>query len=185
MIPSAASSTVSPSGSAILRADRRARGVDVERHLAAEESRRRLSAAEHDVGVGDGRLGPALAVADRARMAARAARADLAARRPRRSRRCCRRRRRPRRCRRPAASPDARWRCRRRSSPARCRARRRERGSTFAVVPPMSKAMTFAIAEARAPTSAAAMMPPTGPIPSSRPARASPSRATSRRRSTA
>ena len=54
-----------------------ARGaVGVELHLAAEEIVR-IEPAEHHVGVGDGRLGAAAAVADRAGIGARAVRADL------------------------------------------------------------------------------------------------------------
>ena len=50
-------------------------GVDVERDLAAEQVRR--DAAEHDVGVGDGDVGAALAVAERPGVGARRARPDL------------------------------------------------------------------------------------------------------------
>ena len=46
------------------RADAGAGGLDVERDLAAEQVRG--DPAEHDVGVGDRRLGAALAVAERA-----------------------------------------------------------------------------------------------------------------------
>ena len=52
-----------------------ARGVDVERDLAAEQVRR--DPAEHDVGVGDGDLGAALAVAERAGVGAGRLRPDL------------------------------------------------------------------------------------------------------------
>ena len=55
--------------------------LDVEPHLAAEEAVG-AEPAEHEVGVGDGRLGAAAAVADRARLRARALRPDMQARRP-------------------------------------------------------------------------------------------------------
>ena len=66
-----------PSGLAILlvRCPLRAPSR-VELHLAAEKVIR-AEAAEHDVGVGDGRLGAAAAVADRAGIGAGALRADL------------------------------------------------------------------------------------------------------------
>ena len=51
------------------------RRVHVERDLAAEQVRG--DPAEHDVGVGDGRLGAALAVAERAGVGAGRLRADL------------------------------------------------------------------------------------------------------------
>ena len=58
------------------RAYRRARGgIEIELDLAADQRRRQ--AAERDRGVGDGRLGAALAVADRAGIGAGALRADL------------------------------------------------------------------------------------------------------------
>ena len=52
------------------------RAVRVELHRAAEEIVR-VEPAEHHVGVGDGRLGAAAAIADRAGIGARALRADL------------------------------------------------------------------------------------------------------------
>ena len=70
-----------------------ARGLGVERHAAAEEVVR-VDAAEHQVGVGDGRLGAAAAVAGRARAWRRRSAGRRAACRPCRSRRSSRRRRR-------------------------------------------------------------------------------------------
>ena len=74
------------SGFAIFSAMPRAAAVGVELHLAAEEIVR-IEPAEHHVGVGDGRLGAAAAVADRAGIGARALRADLERADRRRSRR--------------------------------------------------------------------------------------------------
>src|SRR5262249_57666540 len=54
--------------------DGSARGLDVQRHLAAEKERR-VQAAENDVRVGDRRRGAAAAVARGARPRARATRA--------------------------------------------------------------------------------------------------------------
>ena len=51
-------------------------GIGVELHLTAEEVVG-IEPTKHDIGVGDGRLGAAPAVADRARIGARALRADL------------------------------------------------------------------------------------------------------------
>ena len=51
-----------------LRFDRLARAVKIELHLAAEKAIGRQP-AEHEIAVGHGRLGAALAVADRARRA--------------------------------------------------------------------------------------------------------------------
>ena len=61
----------SASGAIALRAKPR-----VERHAAAEQAARR-EPPEHEVGVGDGRLGAAAAVAGRARLRAGALRPDL------------------------------------------------------------------------------------------------------------
>ena len=74
MIPAAAASTLgSPMASAtVCTAARDA--VDVQGDLAAGQ--RRGQVAEHDVGVGDGRLGAAQAVGGRARDGARGLRAD-------------------------------------------------------------------------------------------------------------
>ena len=72
-MPSAAASTVSPIGVRD-RAHRGPRRVDVERHLAADQVGREV--AEHDVGVGHGRLGPALAVGGGPGLGARGLRAD-------------------------------------------------------------------------------------------------------------
>ena len=139
-----------------------ARAVGVELHLAAEEILR-AEPPEHDVGVGDGRLGAAAGGSrsgpDRRRRCA----GRPSARRHRRSRRCCRRRRRLRRRRRPAASPDGRWRSRRRSSPRAIVGSPSRTRLVFAVVPPMSKEMTLPIAERFRRSRAEAMMPPTGP----------------------
>ena len=74
-MPSAASIGSRPSGVAIFSVERLFRRVEIELHLAAEEAVG-AEAAEHQVGVGDGRLGAAEAVADRARRGAGAFRAD-------------------------------------------------------------------------------------------------------------
>ena len=74
-MPYAAATTSSPSGLAH-RSSIAARGaVDVECELAAEEVVG-AEAAEHEVRVGDGRLGAAAAVAGRPGLGARAQRAD-------------------------------------------------------------------------------------------------------------
>src|SRR5262249_28463859 len=52
------------------------RAVGIELHLAAEEIVG-IKPPEHHVGVGDGRLGAAAAIADRTRIGARALRPDL------------------------------------------------------------------------------------------------------------
>ena len=112
------------------RAARRARssapaagelGRDVD--LAVRDGARRHQ-AEHDVGVGHGRLVAAAAVAGRPGSSARAARSDLQARPPRRARRSSRRPRRPRRCR---SSGSAAARRRRASAGCRPKASRRPR----------------------------------------------------------
>ena len=72
-MPSAASSTDRPMASPI-GLHRGAGGLDVERHLAAEQARRQV--AEHDVRVGHGRVGAALAVGRRAGLGAGRLRAD-------------------------------------------------------------------------------------------------------------
>ena len=74
-MPFAASTTASPSGFAQRSSIARARAVDVEGDLAAEEVAR-VEPAEHEVRVGDGRLGAAAAVADRPGIGARALRPD-------------------------------------------------------------------------------------------------------------
>ena len=58
------------------RLDRARRGLAVEAHLAAEEERR-IEIAEHQIGIGHGRLVAALAVAGRPRIGAGAVRPDL------------------------------------------------------------------------------------------------------------
>ena len=58
--------------------DRRARGLGIEREFAAEEALG-IEPAEHEIGVGDGRLGAAAAVADRPRRRAGALRTDMQA----------------------------------------------------------------------------------------------------------
>ena len=72
-MPAAASSTAEAERPADARGDGRARGADVEGQLAAEQRRR--DAAQHEMRVGDGGLGPAAPVADGAGLRARAARA--------------------------------------------------------------------------------------------------------------
>ena len=67
--------TSRPSGFAQRSSIARARALDVEADLAAEEVVG-VEPAEHDVRVGDGRLGAAAPVADRAGVGARAPRAD-------------------------------------------------------------------------------------------------------------
>ena len=74
-MPSAASIGSSPSGSATFSVSAFLRGREIERHLAAEEAVG-AEPAEDEIGVGDGRLGAAEAVADRAGRRARAFRAD-------------------------------------------------------------------------------------------------------------
>ena len=74
-MPYAAFVTSRPSGFAHRSSIARARSVDVEAHLAAEEVAG-VEPSEHDVRVGDGRLGAAAPVADGAGVGARAARAD-------------------------------------------------------------------------------------------------------------
>ena len=69
-MPHAASSTVSPSGSATCVADRGPRRLDVEAHVAAEEEPG-VEVAEHEVGVRHGRTRPAAAVAGGAGVGAR------------------------------------------------------------------------------------------------------------------
>ncbi len=76
MIPSAASLTEMPSGSAIFRRMLSRAACDVERHLAAEKAFGD-HAPERDVGIGDRRFRAALTVGDGARMAAGAARPDF------------------------------------------------------------------------------------------------------------
>ena len=74
-MPCAVRSTEKPSRSASGAIASRASAC-VERHAAAEQAARR-EPAEHEVGVGDGGLCAAAAVAGRARLRARALRADL------------------------------------------------------------------------------------------------------------
>ena len=112
-----------PSGSAIFSSSARSRAVEIEPHLAAEEAVG-AEPAEHQIGVGDGRLGAAEAVADRARAARRRFPARRAARRRSRRGRCCRRRCRPPGCRSSASAPAGRWHSRR---SARCRSSARRR----------------------------------------------------------
>ena len=69
-MPSAASMTLSPSGSAIFSAIAAFAPSTSRPHLAAEEVLRRQT-AEHHIGVRDRRLGTAIAIADRARSSAR------------------------------------------------------------------------------------------------------------------
>ena len=75
---------------------------------AAEQAPVGPEPAEHELGVGRGRLGAAAAVAGRAGIGARGLRADAEARRPGRRRRSSRRRRRSCRCRPSAPSPGSR-----------------------------------------------------------------------------
>ena len=74
----AASGTVRPSGSADLLFDGRLGQLLPQPPVAAQEVVR-IEITQHQVGVGDGRLRPAQAVAGRARDGARAGRADLQA----------------------------------------------------------------------------------------------------------
>ena len=75
--------------------------------LAAEKARV-VEPAEHEIGIGHGRLVAAAAVAGRPRIGAGAARPDMQAAARRRTRRSSRRRRRPRRCRPPAIASAGR-----------------------------------------------------------------------------
>ena len=75
-MPQAASSTERPSGSATRRRSRACRGLEVERHAAAEEEAG-IVVAEHEIGVGHRRLRAAHAVAGRTGVGARRMRADL------------------------------------------------------------------------------------------------------------
>ena len=95
---------------------------DVERHLAAEEAVG-AEPAEHQVGIGDGRLGAAEAVADRTRRRRRRSPARRAARCRARPARSSRRRCRPPGCRSSASGSAGRWRSRR-SARRRSSARR-------------------------------------------------------------
>ena len=88
------------------------RSSQIERHLAAEEPVG-AETAQHQIGVGDGRLGAAEAVADRSRRRAGASRADSARRCRPRCGRCCRRRCRPPGCRSSAFAPGVQWHSRR------------------------------------------------------------------------
>ena len=74
-MPSAASTALKPSGSAILSLERAFGGRNVELHLAAEKALG-VEPAEHQIGVGHRRLGAAEAVAGRSGRGARALRAD-------------------------------------------------------------------------------------------------------------
>ena len=74
-MPSAASIGSMPERLRDLLGQRLLRGSEIERHLAAEEAVG-AEPAEDEIGVGDGRLGAAEAVADRAGRRARAFRAD-------------------------------------------------------------------------------------------------------------
>ena len=126
-MPSAASIGSRPSGVAIFSVSALLRRVEIELHLAAEEAVG-AEPAEHQVGVGDGRLGAAQAVADRAGRGAGAFRPDAQARCRSRRGRCCRRRCRPPGCRSSASAPAGRWHSRRsapRRSSARCPRRSR------------------------------------------------------------
>ena len=95
-----------PSGFAQRSSIARARALDVEADLAAEEVVG-VEPAEHDVGVGHGRLGAAAPVADRPGIGARALRPDAQQRRPSRPTRSSRRPRRSRPGRRPASGPGS------------------------------------------------------------------------------
>ena len=116
----------------------------VEAHLAAEE-RGLVDEAEHEVGVGDGRLGAAAAVAGRARARRPRSAGRRAAGRRRRRARSSRRRRRSCGCR-PSAARAASGRRSRRSSRA---ARRPSRARASKLVPPMSIVEAVALAVRR------------------------------------
>ena len=102
----------------------RARAPSASSFISPPRKLSRIEPAEHDVGVGDRRLGAAAAIADRAGLGARAVRTDLERADVVDPGDASRRRRRPRRRRSSAASPDGRWRSRRRSSRAPSSARR-------------------------------------------------------------
>ena len=127
--------------------------------------------AEHDVGVGHGRLGAAEAVAGRARATRPRCAARRAGRRPRRARRSSRRRRRPRRCR-SSGCGSARREPRSSRLPEDSAAptsyswlsetRPSWISDALAVVPPRSKAIAFAWPSCRA-SESAATTPAAGP----------------------
>ena len=161
-----------PSGSRRPARSAASRRRDVERHAAAEEEAG-IVVAEHQVGVGDRRLRAAPAVAGRAGIGAGGMRADLAAGRPRR---CAAIEPPPapisimstdRRLDRQAGALLEAVHARRPPASARSAARPSSIRQAFAVVPPMSKAMTSG-RPARAPNSAVASAPPAGPDSSSR-----------------
>ena len=97
-------------------------GCMIDGEIAAEQ-RAAVEIAEQEIAVGDGRLVAAAAVADRARIGARALADRRAARRRRPPTRSSRLRRIPRQDRLPARGSDARF----RSSSATCSSRRRPR----------------------------------------------------------
>ena len=168
-MPSAASSTVSPSGSAtrshrllgeLARRSRSGRRRPRPRACSRARRWRRSPSARR-------RRGRSRRARDRRRRCA----ARPAGRRPGRARRCCRRRRRPRRCRSSGSAAARRRRgsagCPAEIEPPTSYSRPREMApfsisDALAVVPPMSKAITFSI-PSRCAIPSAATTPAAGP----------------------